>query len=298
MLENTNQLRKKYNQQEGWISIVVNVLLFVLKYWAGIASGSLALVADAWHTLSDSISSVFVLVSAKVSFKKPDKEHPFGHGRFELVTSIFIGVLLIFIGFNFIKEGYDKFIDKGEANYGWLAIVVTLLSILLKEGLAQYALWAYRKTGSDTLKADGWHHRSDALSSVVILIGIFVGRYIWWIDSALSVIVALFIIYTAYQIISDAISLILGEKVDINLKKQVKKLAKELSDQKLHVHHMHVHNYVTHKELTFHICLPPQCTIEVAHELITELESKIRSELGIEATIHVDPLDACSENED
>lgn len=298
MLENTNHLRKKYNQQEGWLSIVVNVLLFGLKYWAGIASGSLALVADAWHTLSDSISSVFVLISAKVSFKKPDKEHPFGHGRFELVTSIFIGVLLIFIGFNFIKEGYEKFIEKGDANYGWLAIIVTIVSILLKEGLAQYALWAYRKTGSDTLKADGWHHRSDALSSVVILIGIFVGRYIWWIDSALSIIVALFIIYTAYQIISDAISIILGEKVDVNLKKQVKHLAKQVSEHKLHVHHMHVHNYVTHKELTFHICLPPQYTIEAAHELTTELEVKIRSELGIEATIHVDPLDVCNECED
>lgn len=295
MLESSHKQRKKLNQQEGWLSIVVNVLLFGLKYWAGIVSGSLALVADAWHTLSDSISSVFVLVSAKVSFKKPDKEHPFGHGRFELVTSIFIGVLLLFIGFNFIKEGYNKFIIKGDANYGWLAIVVTIVSILLKEGLAQFAMWAYRETGSDTLKADGWHHRSDALSSIVILIGIFIGRYIWWIDSALSVIVALFIIYTAYMIISNAISLILGEKVDVNLKKQVKQLANTVSEHKLHVHHMHVHNYITHKELTFHICLPPYFTIEMAHILTSDFEDKIRCELGIEATIHVDPLNLCSE---
>ena len=99
----SNEKRKKLTKQEGWISIFVNVLLFGLKYYAGVISGSLALIADAWHTLSDSISSIFVLVSSRYSYKKPDKEHPFGHGRFELITSIFIGILLILIGGGFIK---------------------------------------------------------------------------------------------------------------------------------------------------------------------------------------------------
>jgi cation diffusion facilitator family transporter len=289
MNEDKNLLRKKINQQEGWISIVVNVLLFVLKYWAGLVSGSLALIADAWHTLSDSISSIFVLISAKISFKKPDKEHPFGHGRFELVTSIFIGVLLVVIGLGFIKEGYTKFIEKGEANYGWVAIIVTLISVILKEALTQYAMWGYRKTGSNTLKADGWHHRSDAISSVVILAGIFVGRYIWWIDSALSVIVAIFIIYTAYQIISNSISVILGEKVDAELINQIDQISKEVAMRDVNAHHLHVHNYVTHKEMTFHICLPPSYSIEKGHQITLSIENRIREELNIEATIHIDP---------
>jgi cation diffusion facilitator family transporter len=290
-MDNHNQnIRKRISKQEGWLSIVVNILLFGLKYWAGIVSGSLALVADAWHTLSDSISSVFVLVSAGISNKKPDKEHPFGHGRYELVATIFIGVLLILIGFNFIKEGAERFIEKESANYGWIAIVVTLFSILMKEGLAQFAFWGYSKTNSATLKADGWHHRSDALSSVVILIGIFVGRFIWWIDAFLSVVVALFLFYTAFELIKNSISVILGERAEPKLIKKIQKLSNELSGRDLKIHHVHVHNYVIHTEMTFHICLPSDYTIEQAHQITNLIEKKIKEAFHIEATIHVDPL--------
>ena len=295
-MENTaNQQRQKFSKQEGWISIIVNLLLFGLKYWAGIVSGSLALVADAWHTLSDSISSIFVLVSARFSFKEPDKDHPFGHGRFELVTTIFIGILLIIIGLSFIKEGVAKFIDREQAHYGWIAIVVTIVSILMKEGLAQYAFWAYRKTGSGTLKADAWHHRSDAISSIVILVGIFIGRYIWWIDAFLSIIVAFFLLYTAYEIIRNSISAILGEGARPELIAQVKNIANGVVGHEIHLHHLHLHNYVIHKEMTFHIRLPAEYTIEQADEITSSIEQEIKKQLDIEATVHVDLLEKIPE---
>lgn len=295
MVNSNNQLRQKYSKQEGWISIVVNILLFALKYWAGIVSGSLALVADAWHTLSDSISSVFVLVSAKFSFKKPDKDHPFGHGRFELVTTIFIGVLLIVIGLSFIKEGINKFMVREQAHYGSIAIIVTVVSILLKEALAQYAFWTYRKTNSDTLRADGWHHRSDAISSIVILIGIFIGRYLWWIDALLSVIVAMFLLYTAYEVIRNSISAILGEGASPELISTVKEIANNVIGAEMHLHHLHLHNYVIHKEMTFHIRLPADYTIEKADEITSAIEFEIKNELNIEATVHVDVLEKIPE---
>lgn len=288
-MDQKNQLRKKLTKQEGWVSIVLNTLLFVVKYWAGVVSGSLALMADAWHTLSDSLSSLFVLVSAKISFKKPDKEHPFGHGRYELVTSIFIGILLILVGLNFVKEGVVKFIERQDAEYGLIAIVVTIVSILLKEGLAQYAFWAGKKVDSDALKADAWHHRSDALSSVVILVGIFVGRAIWWIDAFLSIVVALFILYAAYKIIAQSISTILGEDADPDLEAKLKALAKKVTGLDLNVHHIHLHNYITHRELTFHVCLDPALTIAEAHEQLLVFEDQIRKQLDAEPTIHIDP---------
>ncbi|HKK82037.1 MAG TPA: cation diffusion facilitator family transporter, partial [Prolixibacteraceae bacterium] len=225
MNSEANNLRKKLSRQEGWLSIIVNVFLFGVKYWAGVVSGSLALIADAWHTLSDSISSVFVLFSSRFSHKEADKEHPFGHGRFELVASIFIGVLLVAIAFSFIREGIEKFMDKGSADYGWIAIIATVLSVLMKEGLAQFAFWGHRRTESDILRADGWHHRSDALSSIVILIGIFIGRYVWWIDSALSVVVAFFLFYTAYDIIKSSISVIIGERATPEFEQKVRDVA-------------------------------------------------------------------------
>ena len=294
MKNNPNELRQKISKQEGWISIVVNLLLFALKYWAGVISGSLALIADAWHTLSDSISSIFVLISAKFSFKEPDKDHPFGHGRFELVSTIFIGILLILIAIGFVKEGIEKLLDKQDANYGWIAITVTVISIVLKEALAQYAFWGYRKTNSETLKADGWHHRSDSISSMVILAGIFFGRFVWWIDAVLSIIVAAFLLYTAYEIIKNSISAIIGEGANPELIDKVKKIAFEVAKTEIYLHHIHLHNYIIHKEMTFHICLPPEYTIKHAHTITSQIELKIRQEINIEATIHLDPLDEVS----
>jgi cation diffusion facilitator family transporter len=285
-----NKQRKQLTQREGWISIVVNVLLFAVKYWAGIVSGSLALMADAWHTLSDSLSSVIVVAGARLSFKKPDRGHPFGHGRFELVSAIFIGLLLALVGFNFIKQGYLKFTAHEQAQYGTIAIVVTIVSIVVKECLARYAFWGYRKTGSNTLKADGWHHRSDALSSVVILVGIMVGKYLWWIDAALSVLVSLFLLYAAWQIISQSINTILGEGAAEELELQIKEISNTAAGMDVYVHHIHIHNYILHKEVTLHLCLPPATKIVDAHVITKKIEEAIKTNLNMEATTHIDPL--------
>jgi cation diffusion facilitator family transporter len=155
--------RKKASYIEGTIAIFGNVALFVLKYWAGIVSGSIALLADAWHTLSDSISSVVVILGAKLAAKKPDKDHPFGHGRWELVSSIIIAMLLVLIAVEFIRDAIGQLELRGSADFGTLALVVTVFSVVVKEAMAQYAFYLARKSGSSTVRADGWHHRTDAL---------------------------------------------------------------------------------------------------------------------------------------
>ncbi|GAB1453714.1 hypothetical protein MASR2M47_37700 [Draconibacterium sp.] len=200
------QSRNKYIVREGWISIIGNTVLFGLKYWAGIVTGSLALIADAWHTLSDTISSVIVLIAGKVSRKPADDDHPFGHGRAEHIAAIIIGVLLCIVAFDFVVSAIEKFGSKEKTVYGTIAWVVTIVSILSKEAMAQYAFWAAKKSNSSILKADAWHHRSDALSSIVILIGLAVGKYFWWTDAVLSFIVALMIAYVGYEILSKEIT--------------------------------------------------------------------------------------------
>lgn len=281
--------RNYYSYLEGWLSIFVNTLLFVLKYWAGIVSGSVALLADAWHTLSDSVSSVIVLVGTKMSNKPADEEHPFGHGRNELIASVFIGFLLGLIAFEFGKEAIQKLIHKDSVQFGTLAIVVTIVSILLKEALAQVAFWTARKSDNKALKADAWHHRTDAISSVIILAGIFVGKYFWWIDSLLGILVALIIAYTAFQIISDAIKSILGETPDAKLVEKIKHISNREAVCDVNVHHIHIHNYIRHKELTFHIRLPQELNVDRAHQISTKIEQALREELHLEATIHIEP---------
>ena len=159
-----------------------------VKYWAGVVTGSVAIVADAWHSLSDALTSVVVILGVKVSLLPADEEHPFGHGRAEQIGSAIIGTLLAVVAFNFILEATGRLRVREEVVYGSLAIVVTASSILVKEALAQFAFWTGKKLDSKSLLADGWHHRSDALSSIIVLAGIFLGRQLWWMDGALGII--------------------------------------------------------------------------------------------------------------
>ncbi len=283
-MKNTNIL-----YTEGWVSIIINILLFGLKYFAGILSHSVAIIADAWHSLSDSLTSVIVIIGAKISKKPPDEEHPFGHERIELVASIIIGVLLFLVVYEFLQKSITKLLSHESASYNNMALFVIIASIIIKEGLAQYAFFLWRKTGSSILKADGWHHRSDAISSGVVLFGIFLGKYIWWIDSFLGITISMLIGYTAFEIIRDSVSPLLGEAPDETLIKRVREISNIYQDVgNLHAHHFHIHNYGTHKELTFHLIFPKDMSIKKCHEIATDIEKKIEKELGIEATIHLE----------
>jgi len=276
---------------EGTVSIIVNTALFVLKIWASLVTGSIALAADAWHTLSDSISSVIVIIAAKLAGKKADKEHPFGHGRWEQIASLFIAVILATIAFGFMESSVRQFINKEKVEYGMLAVIVTVVSIVLKELLAQYAFYVGRKTDNSNVKADGWHHRSDALSSVVVLAGILFAKQFWWVDSALGVIIALMLFYAVYQILKEDITKILGEEPGKELIGKITNEIKGIYNDDLNIHHVHLHNYTAHKELTFHIRLKGSLTIGEAHNVTVEIEKRIEEKYGIITTIHVEPLE-------
>lgn len=284
----TNSHRISYSA--GGISIAVNVGLFVLKYWAGIVTDSIAITADAWHTLSDSLTSIIVIIGIKISAKPADKEHPFGHGRAEWVASIIIGILLAVIAFNFIGESVQRLRAREAVKYGAIAITVTIISILAKEGLAQYAIWAGKKTGSRAVRADAWHHRSDALSSLVILIGIYFNQFFWWMDGALGVLVALLILYASFDILRDSVNPMLGRRPSEELITEIKSICWQSVGEEVHAHHFHLHDYGGHTELTFHIRLPQTMTLEDAHNIANGIEDSIKARLNIDATIHVDPM--------
>lgn len=274
----------------GWVSIIGNVFLFALKMWAGIVSSSVAIMADAWHTMSDSLTSVIVLVSNVIVRKPADSKHPFGHGRAEPIAATIIGVLLSVVAFDFIMESIRSLREHEPGQFGLVAIIVTIISIVSKEAMAQYSFHIARQSGSGVVKADGWHHRSDAFSSLVILIGIIFARYAWWIDAALGFAVAILILYTAFTIMKTTVSNLLGERADPEMIRAVKELSTLVAGRDLGPHHFHAHSYGDHTELTFHICLPGNMTIDEAHEVTDLIEKKIADEMNLEATIHIDPL--------
>ena len=293
-INSKKQISKKYKISigylEGTVSIIVNTLLFGLKYWVGIKTFSIAIIADAWHTLSDSLTSVVVIIGFKVSSKPADKKHPFGHGQAEIISSVIIGTLLALVGVSFLISSIQKFINHQSASYGNLAIVVFIISVIVKEGLAQFSIRAGKKINSQSLIADGWHHRSDALVSLMILLGIFIGGYFWWVDSIMGAVVSLVIFYTTYIILKKSISTLIGEGPSEDFEAEIRKIVANNVSHDVKLHHLHCHKYGENKELTFHIRLPADMRLKDAHKIAEELEEKIKEEMDIETTIHVEPI--------
>ena len=283
---------KKLAYTEGILSLICNVLLAAVKFWAGIVTGSIAIISDSWHTLADSITSVVVIISAKISNKPPDEKHPFGHGRAEHVASIVIAVLLAVISINFLIEAVSKLLNHEEVIFGTFAIVVTVISIVVKEALAQYAFWAAKKANSNAIKADGWHHRSDAISSLVILVGILLGSYFWWIDGVLGIVVSVMIFHIAYKIHADTVNTFLGEQPDDELISNIQSVCKETFHKDVKLHHFHMHKYGNHTEITFHIQLPGELSLNEAHDIASKIEECIERKYNIFATIHMEPYNA------
>ncbi|HBY57955.1 MAG TPA: cation transporter [Candidatus Atribacteria bacterium] len=274
---------------EGTVSIILNTFLFILKYWVGTKTFSIAIVADAWHTLSDSLTSLVVIIGFKVSSKPADKKHPFGHGQAEVISSVIIGTLLGVVGVNFLIASIQKFINHQSAFYGNLAIIVFTISVIVKEGLAQFSIRAGKKINSQSLIADGWHHRSDALVSFLVLVGIFIGKYFWWVDSIMGISVSLVIFYTTYTILKKSISTLIGEEPSDDFKEEIRRIVINNVSRNVKLHHLHSHKYGDNRELTFHIRLPADMRLEDAHRVTEELEKKIKDEKNIETTIHIEP---------
>jgi cation diffusion facilitator family transporter len=271
-----------------WASFFLNLVLFGIKIWAGYKTNSLALLADGWHTLSDCVSTIVVFIGLRWSMKPADKEHPFGHGRAETVAAVFVGFFLIMVSFEFSKEAVTRLSEHVEAHYGWTGIIVMVISVVVKEVMSQLSIRTGKKIRSDALVADGWHHRSDAVSSLIILVGIVAGNNIWWIDGVLTALLSLYLLYVAYGIITDAVNPLLGEAVDDELKEQIQEIGRKVYGQELHMHHFHIHEYGRHTEMTFHIVLPENMSLKESAEITRKLFRAVREETGIISTIHVD----------
>jgi cation diffusion facilitator family transporter len=276
---------------EGLLSAGLNSALFGLKIWVGTRAGSVAMVADAWHTLSDTLTSLVVILGFWISSRPNDQDHPFGHGRAELIAAIVIGTMLALVGLGFLKDSYLQLRSGEPALFGTAAILVFAASVVVKEALAQFSIRVGRRFGSQSLVADGWHHRSDAIASALILVGVVIGRNLWWIDGALGIAVSLLILYAAYEIIKEAADSILGERPSEEITRKIHSLvavsAPEISD----VHHIHLHRYGDHVEVTLHARVSQAMSLAAAHALASKLEDRMRADLSLEATIHVEPAD-------
>lgn len=279
----------RWGYLSGSLSVAVNVLLAILKYWAGIVTGSVALAADAWHTISDTLSSIALLFATRTTRKPADPEHPFGHGRADLIMSVGIGVVIGTVGLNFLIEAIADLADPQPVLYGTVGRVAVIVSIVAKELLAQFSFFASRRSGMKSIRADGWHHRSDSLTSIIVLIGIVFAGDQYWVDAVLSMIVAVFLLVAAGKVILDSARPLLGESPNTRTLDGIREIGRRISPMFNSVHHVHIHRYGAHTEMTCHVNMDSDMSVGDAHDLVDDFEQALRDDLGLEPTVHIEP---------
>lgn len=281
---------RKYGYFAGSLSTAVNLVLFAVKLVFGIMLNSVALIADAVHSLSDVATSVIILIGFRISAKPPDRKHPFGHGRAEPIVSLIIACALVVVGYEFLLRGVDRIHEPQPIEFNWLVVAFLFLSIVIKEMLFSIAYTMGQRIGASSLKADAWHHRSDGLSTLLVIIGFFFYRLgIFYVDGILCIVIALFIVFTGIMLMRDAASYLMGEAPPPAFIQAIRNAALEC-DGVTDIHHIHVHNYGDKTEITVHIRLKPDTHLDRAHEKATEVESCIRQRvIGAEVTVHVEP---------
>lgn len=220
-----NNENEKISVRVSVVSIIVNIFLTAFKFFAGIASHSSAMISDAVHSASDVFSTVIVIIGVKISTKKSDREHPYGHERLECVAAAILAVILAITGCGIGIAGIEKILkgDYAESNVpGFLALIAAIVSVVVKEWMFWYTRAAAKKVNSGALMADAWHHRSDSLSSIGAFIGIFAARIGFPVlEPVASVIICLFIIKAAYDIFKDAVDKMVDKSCPENIENKM-----------------------------------------------------------------------------
>ena len=215
--ENTSDavVRRAYGQLCGIVGIALNILLFVGKFFAGTLCGSIAITADAFNNLSDAGSSVVTLLGFRLAGRKPDPEHPFGHGRMEYVSGLVVAALILLMGVDLAKTAIEKIVRPEEVEFSVVAVVILLASIAVKLYMSIYNRRIGRKINSAAMAATSIDSLSDTISTSAVLLAMIVGRISGVaIDGWVGLLVALFILYSAYRAAMETLDPLLGQAPD------------------------------------------------------------------------------------
>jgi len=293
-----NQLRQKGIYRVTIVGSIVNFLLLIFKFLAGIFGNSAAMIADAVHSLSDFITDIIVLVFVKISSKPADKDHNYGHGKYETLATALIGLILITIGFGIFYNGVVKIIAfiSGEmlTPPGMLAFIAAIVSIILKEILYQYTIIKGKYFNSQAVIANAWHHRSDALSSIGTAIGIggaiLLGHQWRVLDPIAAVIVSFFIIKVAYQLIKPCIEELLERSLSKDVEENITKIISSFS-QVTESHHLCTRRIGNNIAIEVNIRLDGNLTLCEVHNVTTDIEIQLKKEYGsgTHVGIHMEP---------
>jgi len=285
-----SEVRAAYGYFEGILGVTIEVTLFFSKLIVGLLIGSIALIAEAFHSFSDILSSSIVIIGFRVAKQPPDPEHPYGHGRFEAIATLVISVILAIIGFELANEAIQRLMDPTPVAVNLLAIGVLLLTIVFKEFIARVAIDLGRRIEAQILVADALNQRIDSLAAIAVLIGLIgVALGFDQLDAIAGLVVVGFIFYTAYEIARDASSFLLGKAPSEDMVELIRLIAHSVRGVKS-PHAIYVHDYGTRKAITLHILVDKDLSVEQGHGIASEVEDRISESIpGSNVIVHVGP---------
>lgn len=276
------------------IGVIGNIILSVIKIVFGIIGHSQALVADGLHSLSDLISDGVVLVAARYSSQGADAEHPYGHGRFETVATVAVGLGLILVAIGMLWDSsYRLLTPELLFHPSGLALGITIVSILVKEALYHYTVYIADKVRSQMLKANAWHHRSDAISSVVVFVSIagsMAGAT--WLDSVAAIIVALMIAHIGWSLGKDGLRQLVDTGLDREQVGKIKEIIKGVDGVRT-LHALRTRYMGENALVDVHILVNPRISVSEGHHIGDRVRSELLSGIAeiVDVTVHVDPED-------
>ena len=284
---------------------VVNVVLLLFKFVAGIVGHSAAMVADAVHSLSDFVTDVIVLVFIHISGKPKDKSHDYGHGKYETLALTLIGVALLIVAIGILYSGAAKiyvWANGGQLEApGTLALWAALLSVLLKEAVYQYSMVKARQLNSQVVAANAWHHRSDALSSIGTAIGIggaiFLGQRWTVLDPIASVVVGAFIVKVAVDLLRNGIGDLMEQSLPDAVEEEMLRIVGALPGV-VNPHDLRTRRIGNHYAIELHILMDGDISLREAHNKASEVEDLLRARYGEDThvAVHVEPKEIISQN--
>lgn len=279
------------------VGILLNILLFGIKYFAGVISNSIAITADAFNNLSDAGSSFISLIGFKFAGMKPDTKHPFGHGRIEYLSGLGISIAIIVVAFELFTTSLDKILNPQDMDSSLLAMSILVISICVKLYMFFYNRSIGKKINSAGMKATAMDCISDSVATLVVLLSMIFTRFTGInIDGYCGILVSLFIFYAGINSAKETLAPLLGTKPDEELVEKVYSLV--MSYDKVHgIHDMVVHDYGPGRQLiSLHAEVDGTEDIYEIHDVIDTIEKDLFEKLSVETTIHMDPIDIHNES--
>ena len=286
------KVRESYSVLAGVLGIICNLVLVIIKLSAGFVMNSIAVISDGLNNLSDMGSSVVSLIGAKLSSKQADRDHPFGHGRFEYIAALVVSFLIIHLGFDNLSDSFKKVLSPEKVNFSILPVVILSASCLIKLWMWKYNSFMGKKINSPVLKAAAKDCLNDTVSTSAVIISTIIGQFTgnFPMDGILGMLVSFLILKAGYDVAKDTVSLLLGGSPDPVLVRKIQSII--MSDSTIiGVHDLLVHDYGPGRVVaSVHAEVPDNASVTHVHEVIDGLEKKITDTLGVIMVIHMDPI--------